>query len=92
MCHPQDQLPYSDRHSIRFIDMYHNDCEIKFRTGNFTVDKEYYQLLLNRQELLRESLPRRKTMQSILITTFGLTYNEYSGIFSDTIILDDLFT
>ena len=72
--------------------MYHNDCEIKFRTGNFTVDKEYYQLLLNRQELLRESLPRRKTMQSILITTFGLTYNEYSGIFSDTIILDDLFT
>ena len=26
------------------------------------------------------------------LATFGLTYNEYSGIFSNVITLDDLFT
>ena len=68
-----------------------NACEMKFAAREFKVDKDYYRLLMNRHALLREAVPHRKTIQNILITTFGLTYNEYSGIFSDTITLDDLF-
>lgn len=66
-------------------------CEIKYTATDFRVDQDDYRLLLHRDELLRESVPRRKTVQNILITTFGLVYNEYSGIFADVITLDDLF-
>ena len=68
-----------------------NACEIKFVTKEFRVDQDYYRLLLNRHELLRETVPRRKTIQNVLITTFGLNYNEYSGIFTGTVTLEDLF-
>ena len=31
------------------------------------------------------------TVRSALITTYGLTQNEYSGVFTNVITLDDLF-
>lgn len=49
-----------------------NMCEIKYMATDFRVDKDYYHLLLRRHELLRESVPRRKSIQNVLITTFGL--------------------
>ena len=64
---------------------------MKYTAKDFRVDKDYYRLLLNRHELLREAVPRRKTIQNILITTFGLVCNEYSGVFSNVVTLDDLF-
>ena len=69
-----------------------NACEIKFSGKIYSVDQNYYHLLLHRCELLRESVPRRKTVLNTLITTFGLVYNEYSGIFSGVVTMDDLFT
>ena len=68
-----------------------NACEIKYTATDFRVTQDDYRLLLHRDALLRESVPRRKTIQNILITTFGLADNEYSGIFSDVVTLDDLF-
>ena len=47
--------------------------------------------LLHRQELLSAEIPKRYAIHNTLITTFGLTYNEYSGIFSNVITLDELF-
>ena len=47
--------------------------------------------MLRRHELLRDSVPRRKTVLNTLIFTFGLVYNEYSGIFSGVVTMDDLF-
>ena len=58
---------------------------------DFSVSREYYRVLLHRQELLSNEIPKRKAIHSTLITTFGLTYNEYSGVFNNTILLDDLF-
>lgn len=68
-----------------------NMCEIKYYSGDFTVDKAYYQTLLHRQELLSKELSQKYSIHNTLITTFGLTYNEYSGIFSNVITMDDLF-
>ena len=68
-----------------------NACEIKFSAKPYAVNKEYYHLLLHRHELLRDSVPRRKTVLNTLISTFGLVYNEYSGIFSGVVTMDDLF-
>ena len=68
-----------------------NMCEMKYYSDDFMVNKEYYQVLLHRQELLAKEISPKISIHNTLITTFGLSYNEYSGIFSRIITLDDLF-
>lgn len=68
-----------------------NMCEIKYYSSDFVVSKEYYKLLLKRQAILAEQLHPKEIIHSTLITTFGLHPNEYSGIFANVIVLDDLF-
>ena len=66
-------------------------CEMKFYSDDYKVNKEYYRTLLHRHELLSEEIPRTMAVQSTLITTFGLAYNEYSGAFDQVISLEELF-
>ena len=68
-----------------------NMCEIKCYGSDFAVTKEYYRTLLNRQEILYKEISPKCTIHNRLITTFGLVYNEYSGIFTNVIDLDALF-
>ena len=68
-----------------------NMCEIKYWSSNFVVDKSYYRTLLQRQSILAQHLSPKQTIHSTLITSFGLTHNEYSGAFTNVITLDDLF-
>ena len=68
-----------------------NMCEIKYYSGEFTVNKDYYKTILKRQALLAENVSPKAANHSTLITTFGLTHNEYSGAFTNVIVLDDLF-
>jgi Predicted ATPase (AAA+ superfamily) len=69
-----------------------NMCEIKYYGGNYTVNKEDYLTLLGRQEILTEKAGPRMTVRSTLITAYGLAQNEYSGVFTNVITLDDLFS
>ncbi|MCR5517399.1 MAG: ATP-binding protein [Lachnospiraceae bacterium] len=69
-----------------------NMCELKYYGDDYSVKKDYYRKILRRQELLREVIPAKVSIQSTLITTFGLVKNEYNGAFSNVIVLDDLFT
>ena len=69
-----------------------NMCEIKYYSGEFTVTKDYYKHLLTRESILSKYLSDREVIHSTLITTFGLHKNEYSNIFTNIIVLDDLFT
>ena len=66
-------------------------CELKYYGDDYSVKKDYYRKVLRRQEILREILPDKTSIQSTLITTFGLAKNEYIGAFSNVIVLDDLF-
>ena len=68
-----------------------NMCEIKFYGGDFKMNREYYLKILKRQLLLLERIPKKMSVQSTLITTFGLSSGEYSGVFNEVITLDDLF-
>ena len=72
-------------------DNVYNMCEMKFDNKSFSVSKSYYEKVLGRIELLGEMIPSNATVHSTLITTFGLTRNEYSGAFVKVITLDDLF-
>ena len=66
-------------------------CEIKFTSEDFVVDKNYYRVLLSRPERIKEMVSPKISIHSTLITTFGLKHNEYSGVFTNVITLDDLF-
>ena len=68
-----------------------NMCEIKYTSGDFTVDKSYYKVLLGRPDKIKEMVSPKVSIHSTLITTFGLKRNEYSGVFSRVITMDDLF-
>ena len=67
-------------------------CEIRFTNDEFTVDKSYYRTLLSRPEKVMKLVSRKTSIHSTLITTFGLKHNEYSGVFTNVITLDDLFS
>lgn len=68
-----------------------NMCELKFYSSDFTVDGSYYRTILSRADKLSQMLPKKTVVRSTLITTFGLTTNEYSSAFVNTITMDDLF-
>ena len=68
-----------------------NACEIKFYSDAFVVDKSYYRELLRRQNILIEKLSPKMAVYQTLISTYGLKQNEYSGVFSQVVSMDDLF-
>lgn len=68
-----------------------NMCEMKFYSDDFSVNKSYHKKLVRRTNSLLEHLPRKTVIHSVLVTTYGLVYNEYSSDFIATITLDDLF-
>ena len=68
-----------------------NMCEIKYYSGEFKVNKDYYLKLLKRQTILAENVSPKIAIHSTLITTFGLIQNEHSSAFSNVIVLDDFF-
>ncbi len=66
-------------------------CEMKFYSEEFAVDKNYHETLVKRQSLLSTMIPKKSVVHGTLITTYGLSYNEYSGDFISTITMEDLF-
>jgi len=67
-----------------------NLCELKCYKDIFVVDKAYNAVLLNRQSAMEKRFPH-KSIHLTLITTNGVTENEYSSTFQSKIALDDLF-
>jgi len=68
-----------------------NMCEMKFYSEEFAVRTDYHKKLVHRTNTLLPHLSRKVVIHSTLVTTYGLTYNQYSGDFVNIITLDDLF-
>ncbi len=66
-------------------------CEIKFYTGKFAVDKNYYQTLLERQTILASKLSKKQVVHNVLITGMDVVKNQYISIFNNIITFNDLF-
>ena len=71
----------------RFVSL----CEMKFTRGEFEITSAYSIKILNRISRVQEILENKKSIQSVLITSFGLKTNAYSGRFDKVITLEDLF-
>lgn len=68
-----------------------NLCEMKFSVGQFSIDKDYESNLRNKLSKFVEHTKMKKSIQLTLITTYGLKGNQYSGVASNQIKLDDMF-
>lgn len=68
-----------------------NVCEIKFSVNTFTIDKSYDAVLRNKLQVFQEETKCRYALHSTMITTFGITPNEYAGRIQSSLTMDDLF-
>ena len=66
-------------------------CEVKFSVREFEIDKAYDLVLRNKLEAFKTATKTTKTLQLVMITTYGVKKNSYSGIARSQITLDDLF-
>ena len=68
-----------------------NLCEIKFYQDDFVADLDCFKKINSRIEAIRPYISKKACVYSTLITTFGLRKSEYSGVFQNVVVLDDLF-
>ena len=66
-------------------------CEIKFSVKEYEITKDYDLKLRNKLGTFSEVTNCRKTVQLIMITTYGVKQNMYSSVFTNQVILQDLF-
>jgi len=66
-------------------------CEIKFSGKEFVIDKNYEANLRNKLFTFKEETKTRKAVHLLMLTTYGLAKNKYSGLVQKEITLNDLF-
>ena len=68
-----------------------NLCEMKFSVNEYIIDKAYDAVLRNKLEIFRKLTNCNKSLQTVMITTYGVKDNKYSGFVQSQVLLDDLF-
>ena len=66
-------------------------CEIKYSAKEYSITSEYDERLRTRKETFRAITHTRKTLHTVLITTYGLAKTKYSANIHDIVTLEDLF-
>ena len=66
-------------------------CEMKFSQGKFSVSRDYAEKLQERIRRTMEFTGNSKPVISVLVTTYGLERNDYSGKFQKVLTMEDLF-
>ena len=68
-----------------------NLCEMKYSKDEYTITKEYNELLRKRYAIFTNETKTRKTVHTTMITTYGVKHNTYLGNIQSEVNLDDLF-
>ncbi len=69
-----------------------NICEMKFSLNEFTIDKKYAEELRNKIGVFKTESKTRKSVFLTIITTFGLSKNQYSmSLVQNELTMDILF-
>ena len=66
-------------------------CEIKYSFHEYEIDRAYDMNLRNKIDAFRKETGTSKTLQLVMITTYGVKKNKYSNIVSGQVVLEDLF-
>ena len=70
---------------------WHEACEMKYASSEYTIDKAYDMNLRNKRSAFVSETRTRKAAQTTMITTYGLRKNAYQAGVPFEVILDDLF-
>ncbi|HEV2481340.1 MAG TPA: ATP-binding protein [Puia sp.] len=69
-----------------------NLCEMKFSIKSFVIDKKYHTELRDKIEVFRSATKTTKSIFLTMMTTFGVTRNEYSNdLVRNSLTMDNLF-
>jgi len=68
-----------------------NVCEMKFCKGEYAITEAYDQHLRECVSTFRHHTKSRAALPVVLITTYGLKKNIYSGHYPIVVVMDDLF-
>ena len=69
-----------------------NICEIKFSTGEFTINKKYSDELLQKRTVFIDKTKTKKTIFLTMITTYGVAKNTYyKNLIQSEVTMDSLF-
>ena len=64
---------------------------MKFSTNDYTLEKDYDAELRRKLDVFVGETKCRKAIHTTIVTTYGLTHNEYSGRIQNVLTMDDLF-
>jgi AAA+ ATPase superfamily predicted ATPase len=68
-----------------------NLCEMKYATGEFTINKKYGEAILNKRTAFKEETKIRKAVHLTMITTYGVKCNEYWSRIQSEVTMNELF-
>ncbi|MCR5455899.1 MAG: ATP-binding protein [Bacteroidales bacterium] len=66
-------------------------CEMKFYADEFAISKEYDANLRHKLQTFLNHSKSKKSVNMVLVTTYGLKHNMYFSRFQHTVTIDDLF-
>ena len=73
------------------VDRVINLCEMKFCQVEYTITKEYDARMRDKLDRLMLETGRKRNVQTVFVTTYGLKNNMYSGKVQRVVTMDDLF-
>ena len=76
---------------IKRADKVVNVCEMKFYDCDYTLKKKDHDDMERRVRVFRSANNIRMSVHPVLVTTYGLVHNQYSGLFQNVVTLRDLF-
>lgn len=76
---------------IKRADKVVNVCEMKFYDGIYTMKKKDVDDIERRVRIFRSTENVRMAIHPVLVTTFGMSFNQYSHVFQNVVTLKDLF-
>lgn len=76
---------------IKRADKVVNVCEMKFYDGDYQMKKKDADDIERRVWAFRNAEKIRMAIHPVLVTTFGLSENQYSHVFQNVVVLNDLF-
>ena len=68
-----------------------NLCEIKYSINEYVIDKAKDLKFRNKVETFRRMTGSKMSLQTTMITTYGVKQNKYSSFIQSQVTLDDLF-
>jgi AAA+ ATPase superfamily predicted ATPase len=66
-------------------------CEMKYLNAEFSIDSAYASALIKKRSAFLAETRTKKTLHTVLVTTYGLMRNKHSSEIQALVLMDDLF-